>query len=154
MPLPERNQQWPPTSAGPATKLYDRWGAWYSGDPEQITAAYSQVPGLDPTGGSSPVGQPIGPRFMSGIARGVQRMFWGNPTSPGQVRGHKLHVPLAGDIAMTSADLLFGEPVEIAIPDVGKDDPTQAALDDMLDESNLAAVLLEGAEIGAAYGGY
>lgn len=153
MPLPERNQTWPPPAVEAAGKLYTRWGAWYSGDPEQLVDAYSQVPGIDGTS-TPPSGQPIGPRFLSGIARGVQRMFWGTPTSPGQVRGHKLHVPLAGDIAMTSADLLFGEPVEFVMPDAKKDDPTQIALDDMLDESNLAAVLLEGAEIGAAYGGY
>jgi hypothetical protein len=169
MPLPDRNVEWPPPAEAAAAKLYQRWGAWYAGDPEQLTAVYSNTAGIGDLGGELPKGQPTGPRFLAGLQRGVQRMFWGTSPSPGQVRGHKLHVPLASDIAMTSADLVFGEPPEFVIDDdapaAGGDDPkakpkpkgkgnkTQERLDEILDESNAHAVWLEGGETASGYGG-
>lgn len=151
MPLPDSNVDWPPPETKPADRLYQQWGAWYSGDPEQLAAVYADTPGI---GGDAdlPKGQPTGPRFLANIARGVQRAFWGTPVTPGQVRGHKVHIPLAGDIAMTSADLLFGEPPAFTLPDQLKS-PTADRLEEILDDSNSAATWLEGAETAAAYGG-
>jgi hypothetical protein len=156
MPLPDRNVEWPPKSVGEATKLYDEWGAWYSGDPQKLTAVYQNTAGFDLAGmGELPKGQPNGPRFLAGIRRGFQRRFWGHMGSPEQIAGHKLHIPLASDIAMTSADLLFGEPLEITVDDdKGKPDKaTGDRLDEILDESNAQAVWLEAAEMASAYGG-
>ncbi|MEV7684268.1 phage portal protein, partial [Streptomyces sp. NPDC088341] len=154
MPLPAVNLEWPPPSTKEPRKLYDRWQAWYSGDPEQLARVHADVPGL---GGDSdiPRGQPgVGARFVNALLQGRPRAFWGTPVTPGQVRSHKLHVPLAGDIASTSADVLYGEPPTFEVPDAkttGK--ATQDRLDDIAEEANLAAVLLESGETGSAYGG-
>lgn len=156
MPLPEGNIDWPPPATKPAADLYTRYEAWYSGDPEKLSSVYGQFPGLAGIGDDAPKGVPDtqrGGRFVGSLMRGVQRAFWGAPVSAGQVRNHKVHVPLASDIASTSADLLYGEVPEITLPGVDKSAPSQKLLDEMLIEANLAAVLLEAAEIGAAYGG-
>lgn len=158
MPLPTGNIPWPPASEAPAAELYTKWGAWYSGDPVQLTAAYADTPG---TGGGVhygseaelPRGQVTAPRFLASVQRGLQRMFWGTPPSVGQIRAHKAHVPLAGDIAATSADLMYGEMPLIRIPDAAKDNPAQQRLDEILDQAGAQSVLLEAAEIGAAFGG-
>lgn len=157
MPLPAANVEWPPSSTQQARKLYDRFGAWYAGDPEQLAKVYADVPGL---GGDNdlPRGNPgIAARFVSGLLNGRPRAFWGTPVTPGQVRSHKVHVPLAGDIASTSADMLYGEPPAFEIPDAkganAKNKGTQERLDEILEEANAAAVLLESGETGSAYGG-
>ncbi|MBB4931856.1 hypothetical protein F4561_002676 [Lipingzhangella halophila] len=82
----------------------------------------------------------------------IARFFWGVPPDPAQLPS-RLHLPLAGDIAMGSAGLLFGEAPTLAIEDAGQDDPTQQHLDHMMDEGGLHAVLYEAAEISSAYGG-
>lgn len=155
MPLPNANEEWPPPSTRKARQLYRRWGAWYSGEPEELAKVYEDMPAI--AGADVPAGNPAGgARFSSAIARGIQRMFWGAPPSTGQTRGHKLHIPLAGDIATTSSDLLFGEPPTFGIPkDAGAagGPKTQARLDEILIESNAQATWMEGAEIAAAYGG-
>lgn len=162
MPLPARNVEWPPPSERAAAKLYERWGAWYSGDPDQLAQVYSDVPGLHLD--DMPKGQPgAGARFTSMLTRVGRRMFWGGITSPGQLRSHRLHVPLAGDIASTSADLVYREPPKLEILEDEDDGlpagkrrrkaPTQRILDAIAEESNLAAVLLEAGEVASAYGG-
>jgi hypothetical protein len=156
MPLPDRNVDWPPPATKPAAELYTRYEAWYSGDPEKLAAAYGQFPGLSSgVDMDVPAGQPrpAGGRFTGSLLRGVQRVFWGTPVSSGQVRNHKVHVPLASDIAMTSADLLFGEMPAIDLPELKKGHPAQKVLDELLAEANLAAVLLEAGEIASAFGG-
>jgi hypothetical protein len=161
MPLPDRNVTWPPPAERQALDLYERWGAWYAGDPEALSRAYEKFPGLAGPSAESDgkVGLPQSARFLGGLIGGVvQRAFWGQPVSRGQLKSHKVHVPLAGDIATTSADLLFGEtPAFELLDDKGKrrkkNDPTQQALDEINEEANLAAVLLEAGEIAAAFGG-
>jgi A118 family predicted phage portal protein len=59
-----------------------------------------------------------------------------------------LHVPIAGDIAAVSADLLYGEPPTLRV----EDDTTQDRLDEIM-VAGLRASLLEGAELCSAYGG-
>lgn len=150
MPLPENgNIEWPPKDQAAAIEAYARYGAWYGGDPDELARVYGAGGGLAgpdlrdiPSGG-----------VISALQRGMHRMFWGTMPPAGQVRQHKLHIPLAGDIAATSADLLFGEPPEVVIPDSKPTDPTNERLGEILDESNAHAVWLEAAEIGAAYGG-
>lgn len=155
MPLPTTNQPWPPPDQADALRLYARYGAWYSGDPELLTQVYADTPGTgSPTslGTELPTGQVPAPRFLATIQRGIQRMFWGQPPSVGQIRGHKLHIPLAGDIAGTSAEMLFGEPPTATLgPTSNK--ATQDRLDKILDEANGDAFTLELAETAAVYGG-
>lgn len=147
MPLPIGNQEWPPPHIRRELQLYEQWGAWYAGDPDQLARVYGagQVHGigLDPKGWDRPQ------KGVTGWINRASRWFWGSPTSAGQVRSTKLHIPLAGDIASTSADLLFSEPPTLKVP--GK--TSQKRLDKIMHEAAIYGALLEAAEIGSAYGG-
>lgn len=145
MPLPTSNIPWPPPAARAANDLYEKCGAWYSGDPDRLTALYgnaSPFDGLDRKNYDRP-GQHSG-----GLVGKVSRFFWGSPTPRGQARDNRLHIPLAGDIAATSADLLLSEPPAF----VFEDDTTQARMDTLLSDGGLYATLLEAAELASAYG--
>jgi Phage portal protein, SPP1 Gp6-like len=157
MPLPEGGAvPWPPEHCGPVNAQYRTWAAWYSGDAEQLAAIYTgsgDGQGHDTYGffASQQGGFKAGVRKM---AAAVRRWFWGAQTSATQQRT-RLHVPLAGDIAAASADMLFSEPPTFTIPDAGdsgEPDPTQARLDQLIDDGT-HATLLEAAETCAALGG-
>jgi A118 family predicted phage portal protein len=70
-----------------------------------------------------------------------------------------LHIPLAADIATTSADLLFSDPVQIKIMEahlptaVDGSKTSQDRLDWLIEDDNIQATLLEAAEASAALGG-
>jgi hypothetical protein len=130
-----------------ARPLYRRWAAWYSGDPSIIANAYSD------TLSASLLPDPKGYADMSagpGVRVTQQRMWWGQAAVPGGLQEAKLHIPLAGDIASTSADLLFGEPVGFVLAD---SEPGQERLEKVIAEAGVHSVLLEAAEICAAFGG-
>jgi hypothetical protein len=145
MPLPTGDIQWPPPACRAANRLYDKAGAWYSGDPDRLQAVYAPAggaPGLD----LKDYGRPS--QYRGGIVGRVARWFWGSPTPRNQLRDTRLHVPIAGDIAATSADLLFSEPPALVVDD----GTTQDRLDELMIEAGVYATLLEGAELAAAYG--
>jgi hypothetical protein len=165
MPLPEGgNVPWPPEHCQKINEQYAVWGAWYSGDVERLANIY---------GGGGPTGDTTGffasetGGFKAGVrrvARAVRRWFWGSNTAGTQSRT-RLHVPIAGDIASASADMLFSEPPSITIPVPDRpapaagetppepvEDPTQKRLDELIDDG-AHATLLEAAEQCAALGG-
>jgi hypothetical protein len=142
MALPTDDIQWPPPACKAANRYYRQAGAWYSGDPDQLRALYAPAggaPGLDLKNWSTERG---------GIVGRIARFFWGSPTPRNQLRDTRLHVPLAGDIASTSADLLLAEPPGLLVDH----DTTQQRLEHLLTEGGVYATLLEGAELAAAYG--
>ncbi|WP_063628947.1 phage portal protein [Amycolatopsis taiwanensis] len=146
MPLPVADMQWPPGDCHRPSRLYDEWGAWYSGSVDELARVYGATgafPGLDPKGYDRPS------QYAGGLVGRIARFFWGTPTPRGELRNNKLHIPVAGDIAATSADLLFGEMPAVAIGDGS----TQDRLDTLLTDGGLRARLLEAAELAAAYGG-
>lgn len=148
MPLPDNNPIWPPVECKKADKHYREWGAWYSGDPQELRKFYQVNNGF---------GAMIDPKQYPDSAGNMldqtSRFFWGNPPEPGSLRDGKLHIPLAGDIASTSADLLFGEPPIWSIPDdLDGSEQTQGRMDKIV-ENGLIPALLEGAEIDSALGG-
>lgn len=120
MGLPTKNTEWPPKALKAAVLPYlSRWGAWYSGDPAQLVKAYGGSGYMMPTGLAMWREKPT--QYAGGLVGGMARFLWGKPQDinvPDEVR---LHVPIAGDIASMSADLLFGEP-----PDVTFDDAPRA----------------------------
>src|SRR5690606_30861949 len=146
MPLPIGNQEWPPPHIKRELRLYEQWGAWYAGDPDHLARVYggNQVHGvgLDPKGWDRPQ---LG---VSGVINKMSRWFWGSQTPAGQVRNTKLHVPIAGDISSTSADLLFSEPPTLRVK--GKNG--QKRLDAIMHEAGIYGALLEDAEVGSSYG--
>lgn len=141
--------EWPPAWMAPVMARYEVWAAWHSGDPEKLSAVYTGHD-ADSTGFfASETGgfKARVKRFVSNVVR----YFWGQRTD-GKAR-RRLHVPIAGDIASASADLLFAEPVIAkAVDDKGEPVETaQEILDQIMDASQ--ATLLEGAETSAALSG-
>ena len=146
MPLPDGGGPWPPRNLDLVTARLDVWSTWYTGDPDRLSLLYGGSLAGDP---ARPIGAPeINLRGWRGwLSRLAQRWFWGTQT-PDNEKRTKLHLPLAGDIAATSADLLFSEPPTLKVDD----DATQQALDDLI-EDGLHSDLLEAAEVCAGLGG-
>lgn len=129
MPLPENNTPWPPPEMAAALDAMAVDDAWYSGDRDRIRRAYQ-------------------PRAAEVEQRGRRLRFWERPRRL-DVPDHSLHVPLPGDIATTSADLLFSEPPTLTVENA----QTQARLDELAEAGGLANTLLEAAEVCAALRG-
>ncbi|MFC9847785.1 capsid protein [Streptomyces sp. NPDC060223] len=141
MPLPTADTPWPPIDERIQSALAD-CDAWYSSEPDRLEERYLG------RGYRDTVDRPA--QHRGGVVGRLARWFWGNPTEPGQKR-EKLHVPLAGDIARTSSELLFSEaPKLLAAEDAS--DATQTVLDALM-ETSLQATLLEAGEVCAALGG-
>ncbi|MGW4602732.1 phage portal protein [Streptomyces sp. NPDC004532] len=140
MPLPTRDMQWPPLDHRIQSALYD-WDAWYSSDPIRLQERYGFRGWRN---GTSPQHEP----HVRGFFGFLTRWFWGTETPIGE-KVSKLHVPLAGDIARTSSELLFAEPPSFVFDD---DTANQDAVNGLIDDG-LHATLLEAAESCAALGG-
>lgn len=145
---------WPPFPHSIALAQQAIWSAWYVGDPEGLITAY------DGGGVSSAYSSwsmyengSSGNLTMrqGGVIPAIARFFWGRPTISGQRRS-KLHVPLAADIATASADLLFSEPPQFLVAEGGNEAAT-TRVDDLLNQGNFHATLIEAAELAAALGG-
>lgn len=141
---PKADAPWPPEELAPVNDKIQTWAVWYSGELGELAAEYGAAGELGD--GSHP--QRTGLRgIVRRIANSIRRWFHGQ-ASPQRTPRQKVHDPLAGDIAQTSAGLLFSEP-----PTVTSDDPTtQARLDELLDDGT-HATFLEGGEICSALGG-
>ncbi|MEU4777476.1 phage capsid protein [Micromonospora sp. NPDC023633] len=140
MPLPTSpDMAWPPKSLAPVRAKLDEWTAWYSGETDRLARVYQ---GTDL---ARPVNRPS--QYRGGLVGWVARTFWGEPTLDGEQRA-KLHVPLASDIAQTSARLLFSEPPTLT----AANKQTQARINELVDDG-AHATLLAAAETGAAKGG-
>lgn len=141
MPLPVENVEWPPSELKPALDVISEWDIWYGGEPDRLSEQYENV---DTT--------PYGSRGWK---------FWSRrrPTTSANARREQLHIPLPGDIAMTSADLLFAAPLDIRVPGIRSEGEqselraTQERLDVILERGGLLNRLLEAAEEAAALGG-
>ncbi|WP_371652488.1 MULTISPECIES: phage portal protein [unclassified Streptomyces] len=128
MPLPDNGAAWPPPQWAP---YYDEMrldDAWYSGDPRRLARLYT-----------------------SHKRPAERRRLWGRRSVEHRTgrRDHRLHVPLPGDIASTSADLLFADMPTITVEDTA----TQARLDQLLDEGRAQQTFLGAAEQAAALSG-
>lgn len=145
MPLPSTDQAWPPPQWSPVQDRMTAWSAWYTGDPDQLATVYGGQVGYDP-GNTGFFASQQG-SVVRRVANAFTRWFWGKPIPAGEQRT-KLHIPLAADIAATSAALLFSEPPKLR----SNDTTTQERLDDFADDG-MHATLLESAEQAAAHGG-
>ena len=91
-------------------------------------------------------------QYRGGLLGSIEYSFWGQPVPPGEKRT-RLHVPIAGDIAQTSASLLFSTPPELKTTLEGAQGAAnQAWLDELIDDG-FHTRLLEAAEMCAALGG-
>lgn len=147
MPLPTRTDlAWPPAPFDVAFKQIDVHDAWYVGDPSALHKAYQSGQTVHSTRPSQRAG---------GVVGTVARFFWGRPTPAHQQRT-RLHVPIAADIATTSADLLFAEPPRVLLPkskDGKVDHPAQERLEELMNDPATHSAWLESAEFASAHGG-
>jgi hypothetical protein len=161
MPLPTTDQartlEWPPPGVASYVRQQREWAAWWSGDVDNLRA------------------------------ESTTRRFWGRQAASDVITGRDstqtraIHSALAADIVTTSADLLFGEPIDLVIPvpeatgdtdenvDAGAEgvatgaaslaqetaavQVTQARLDELRDLLDLDGTLLIAAEVAAGVGG-
>jgi hypothetical protein len=144
VPLPDAKQAkqpWPPPAWKQVFATFETCSTWYAGDPNELAQLYGGF-----TSAGTVVNRPA--QFSGGIVGAAARMWWGQPVPPGEQRA-KLHIPLAGDIASKSADLLYSEPPTFEFeknPDASK--RVEGLIDD-----GLYTTLIEAAEVAAALGG-
>lgn len=147
MPLPTEKTPWPPVSLTPVYDRIDSWSAWYSGSPDHLAAIYGREGGTGYDSVSRARFANHTSQYRGGVVGLIARWFWGSPSRMGEQRS-KLHLPVAGDIAQASADLLFSEPPTMTVPNAA----TQDFLNETI-EDGLYMTLLEGAEVCAGLGG-
>src|SRR4051794_36474819 len=97
MPIPADNTPWPPPEWAEHYKRMRVDDAWYAGDRRRLARIYAHH-------------APPSERRWRLWGRRSQEYRNGR-------RDHRLHVPLPGDIAATSADLLFAEMPSIKVTD-------------------------------------
>lgn len=156
MPMPAAGTEWPPRPQHRIYAAYNTWSAWYSGDPQQLATAYGAPGGYPGAPGESFFARQQGAQgnrqaqYSGGIMGAVARWFWGQPISHAQ-RASKLHVPIAGDLCATSANLLFADRPTFIVDDT-EGSAAQDRLDELFGEHTMLA-LYEAAEVCAALGG-
>ncbi|MEE2041268.1 phage portal protein [Nocardiopsis sp. CT-R113] len=146
MALPADDTAWPPLSVAPLYADMVEADVWYQGDGRRLASYY-------------------GTRVQRADDRAAaEAVLWSQP-QPLDEHERRVHVPLAGDIASTSADLLFAEPPVFTVeadPVAAEGAPatgtrsqrtvTQDRLDELVEDGGLHMRLLEAAELAAALG--
>ncbi|MFM9368080.1 phage portal protein [Streptomyces sp. Da 82-17] len=127
MPLPESNAPWPPAQFAAEYAAMRVDDAWYAGDRRRLTEVYAR----------------------DRLRADGRRRLWARRPPDAWQRDTRLHIPLAADIAGTSAALLFSEPPTFTV----EDPAAQARLDELTEAGGVANTLLEAAEVAAALGG-
>ena len=140
MSLPANKTPWPPKPFDVAQSAMAGWDAWYTGDTDRLATFYQNANTMR------------GSTFSElGMIGTVKQFMWGRQTPQGQ-EGSRLHVPIAADLARTSADLIFAEPPSFIYGD-GKNKNAQSLITAMFGGSDTVAELLEGGEVQSALGG-
>jgi A118 family predicted phage portal protein len=142
MPLPAKGTAWPPIDPSVYADMED-WSAWYSANPDRLSYRYRNRHRDSARFG--PENRPS--QYRGGIVGRMSRWFWGEPTPFGEKRAN-LHMPLAKDIARTSADLLYSEPPTLKADNKA----TQERLEALMD-AGMKRTLIASGEICAALGG-
>lgn len=134
MSLPHNDTTWPPSQWQPVFDMAAESASWWEGDPKNLSAQYA--------------GKIRAAQFDGGVVGATARFFWGKPQLRGQSQ-QKMHIPLAADIAATSASLLFDTPPTIT----HADETVQQRLDTLVNSEAFAAQLLVAGESASALGG-
>lgn len=138
--MPDYGQLWPPRPFDVAQRAFTTYDAWYSSNVPALEMLYIQ---------QNRIRQGA---YTGGLIGRIQRFFWGRPNLQDNPR---LHVPVAADLARTSADLLFAEPMTVTVPEGGANNPELAdeRLQKVCGSDDTVALLLEAAELCSAFGG-
>lgn len=149
MPLPPSgNTPWPPPKLEIPHADMDMWRAWYAGDTGHLAQVYGGPASYTRNGVAREFFEVDKRRAVGGDEL---RMFWGQEPSPGQ-QAAKLHVPIGGDIAEMSANLLWADvptvTVDLDSTDKATAASTQAQIGRYLDDRGHAK-MREAAELTA-----
>lgn len=157
--LPVVNMPWPPPEYNPVSYMMRIWDAWWCGDRQKLAWCYYNLGANSPYGRAffSTTGEPGMPmprpgQFRGGLLGSIEYSFWGLPVPPGEKRTRS-HVPIASDIAQTSASLLFAKPPILKSTLDGKQAIINNAYFETLLDDKLHSKLLEAAEMCSALGG-
>ena len=113
---------------------YDIYGAWYGGDVEALHSVWGST-----------------------VQAKQNNAFWHKDNKDTGLS--RVHVPLASDIAQTSADILFASIPDITIPEADESEGNSRAqeaydrLIEIITESDLHSTLIEAGETASALGG-
>lgn len=140
MPLPsDTRAKWPPEPWRPILGDISEAAAWYAGDTDALARLYGTRPNHN------------------------QRVrFWATNRqrdANGNLIRKKLHAPAAADVAMVSANLLFGGEAALTVAEAHEENAeadakaAQERLDEISERAGLANTLLEAAEICSGLGG-
>jgi A118 family predicted phage portal protein len=137
--LPTTNLKFP--LEDPIYSDYAEHSAWYSGDSNQLALFYGSL--------LAPPNYIAGDFFSENYYNSVapRQKFWQKQVY--EERRTILHVPVAGDIASMSANMLFAEAPKFNV----SNEQTQDRLNDIIQRANINDVLLQAAEIASAIGG-
>ena len=127
MPFPKEGTSWPPDDYRPWYGKINEWATWYSGDPQRLLDFYSS--------------QVFFPNNEWG-------RFWARISA--EDRANIVHLPAAGDIAATSANLLFSE---MPMLNYNEESAGGRRISVFVKENGLLSVFLEAAEVCAAMSG-
>jgi hypothetical protein len=159
MSLPVENQPWPPTDYAPIAHFHKLWNAWWSGDRQMLAYEYYNLGANSPaaraffaSSGEKGMAVPRPGQYRGGLLGSVEYSFWGDPVPPGEKRTRS-HIPIAGDIAQTSASLLFSRPPDLKTTLEGAAGAANQAWLDSLIDDGFHTRLLEAAEMCSALGG-
>lgn len=129
--MPEPGSMWPPVECADDYAHISRLAAWYAGD-KSVTTPQSAA------------------NARTHIPRSRTQIPVGVAVRSGYLESHLVHVPVAADLARTSADLLFGEHPQFSFID---DPVATERLDYLIDVLGLESSLPEAAELCAALSG-
>ena len=136
MSMPKPGTAWPPAPLAPAFDMAGEASAWWEGDVNALASNYR--------------GKVRPSQYSGGVVGATSRFFWGKPPANG---GKRLHLPLASDLAHTSATLLFDTQPSVHLADDGGNDAARNRLDLIFNSERFGADLLVGGESCAALGG-
>lgn len=154
MPLPTNEKTpWPPKDWVGVLQDMQEADAWYSGDPDKIMSFYGAAPASWQTKQNS-FERSFGVSFRGGVS------FWSRRAGDKSGKqAPRVHVPLAGDIAAASSDMLFGDAATIQIPEaheqkeVSGAKDTEERLQELLELLSFESLLLEAADVCSGIGG-
>lgn len=142
MALPTRGIPWPPPGVGREIARVAELAAWYAGDLDVI----------GPAAGAPASKPPAQPGWRDRL-KSAYTAAAGN-VRPGWTETNPIVVPVAADIARTSADLLFGECPDFTVGEESAPNPqAQSWLEGMVDDLGMESALLEAGEFCAALSG-
>lgn len=132
---------WPPAPFDTALQQFETWDALYTG--------------VGRTHGATPAATHVhrGVPHSGGMVGAINRTVFGRPVVPGENRTD-VHIPIAGDLAQLSSELLFAEAPKILVHDWEKTNKAaQERLELIVSSDEGHAELLRSGEYAAAHGG-